>query len=158
MLYSDATRKNGHSLRGGGSYGTLIYSTVFVLLLYAVWMDLKTWRISNRLILLGLMMGLSFRIVSDGWFGIVIFLGHIILPVILLFILYHIRGLGAGDIKLFSMISGFLGWTDLGLIVIYSFFIGAALGLPKLLAKGRGSKIHFSIAIILAYSLRIGEI
>ncbi|MBQ7505708.1 MAG: prepilin peptidase [Lachnospiraceae bacterium] len=132
--------------------------TVFVLLVFAVWMDLNSFRISNRLILLGLLLGLSLRIALEGWFGIVIFLGHILLPVLLLYLLYRIGALGAGDIKLISMMSGFLHLSDTAEIVLYSFFIGALIGVPKLLAEGRGSRIHFSVAVFLAYSYQMGVV
>lgn len=119
-------------------------------------MDLSSYRISNRLILLGLFLGLSLRIVLDGWFGIVIFLGHTFLPVLLLYLFYRFGALGAGDIKLISMMSGFLRLSDTAEIFIYSLVFGALIGVPKLLAEGRGSKIHFSVAVFLAYTFQTG--
>ena len=133
----------------------------------AVWMDLISERISNRLIVLGLLLGLVRDLLISGWFGIIEFLLDMILPVIVLFLLYRFRALGAGDIKLFSLLGVWIGLKDLWYVVLYSLFFGAAMGLPKLLTgrvrpSGEGSagfrttRIHFSLAIGLGFLLRMG--
>ena len=109
------------------------------------------------MILFGLVLGLTGRLVTDGVAGIPIYLVNIVLPVFLLFLLYRFRALGAGDIKLFSMLGGFLQTRDLLMVILYSFFFGAAIGLPKLIkTRQHNSKIHFSIAIYFAFTLQMG--
>ena len=76
--------------------------TLLTVLVFAVAADFREMRISNRLIASGLMMGLALRILGEGGAGIVHFLVNISIPVILLFLLFQLRVIGAGDIKLFS--------------------------------------------------------
>jgi len=78
----------------------------YVLLLIAVGMDVRSMRISNRLILIGLAYSLIQRFICDGMGGFLTGLILISLPVILLYLLFLAGALGAGDIKLFSLIGG----------------------------------------------------
>lgn len=104
-----------------------------LLLLIAVVMDVTTGKISNRLICLGLSTGLFFQIWESGTVGVFLFLLQMILPVILLFLLFLMRGLGAGDIKLFSMIGSIWNLKVLFYCVIFSFLAGAVFSFIKLL-------------------------
>ena len=109
------------------------------------------------------MSGLAYRIFGEGGAGILTFLIQISIPVILFYLLFQMRALGAGDIKLFSMIGAFISTQELVWVVAASFIIGAVLGLLKLLHKyflqknydGKLTKIHFSPAIIIAYLINI---
>ena len=126
-------------------------------------MDVREQRISNRLIVLGLFTGLLLRTWGDGSAGIICFLVNISIPVILLFLLFQLRALGAGDIKLFSVVGGFLETEQLFRVLILSFFAAALLGLGKMLYfKWSGTKsaeektlIHFSIAILMGYIVTV---
>lgn len=133
--------------------------TLPTFLTMAVVMDLTTWRISNRLICTGLIWGLAFRIFQEGSVGIVHFLMNISIPVILFFLLFQMRGLGAGDIKLFSMTGGFLSFRQLVCLMVVAFLVAAGIGVVKLLLQKEWSVhfwekrtlIHFSPAILIAY-------
>ncbi len=135
--------------------------TLSVLLLAAVFMDFREQRISNRLIAFGLFSGLILRIVGEGSIGIVHFMVNISIPVILLFLLFQLRALGAGDIKLFSVVGGFLMMEQLFAVMLASFFAGAVIGLGKklyrkfLLGKENETRtlIHFSLAILIGYAV-----
>ena len=89
-------------------------------------------KISNRLIVCGLM--------------------------VLLFLLFQMHALGAGDIKLFSLVGSFLTTKQLFLVMFDSFLFAAVLGMGKVVQlylsqggkKERFTKIHFSIEILLA--------
>lgn len=87
--------------------------TLLTHLTLAVVMDFGNGRISNRLIVSGLIWGLAFRLLGEGSAGAVHFLMNISIPVILLFLLFSLCILGAGDIKLFSIAGGFLTLTQL---------------------------------------------
>lgn len=45
------------------------------------------------------------------------------------------EGMGGGDIKLFAMIGGFLGWKSLIFILLVSSFLGAIIGISVILYK-----------------------
>ena len=57
--------------------------------------------------------------------GIVLFLGGSLLPLLLLGVLFYFRMLGAGDIKLFCVVGGFLGAMDLLKCMLAAVVFGA---------------------------------
>ncbi|MGN0140937.1 MAG: prepilin peptidase [Roseburia sp.] len=133
--------------------------TLPTFLTVAVVTDCQSGKISNRLIALGLATGLMFRILGEGYIGIVHFLVNTSVPVILLFILFQMRALGAGDIKLFSVIGSFVTIRQLCYVVAASFIVGAVIGAGKLayqklflrICRGKKTIIHFSIPILIGY-------
>lgn len=104
---------------------------LFFFLVLAVILDLRTFRIPNALTMAGMAVGVIYQLYRagpPGMFGAVKdFFGSILI----LFPLYMIKCLGAGDIKLLSVITIFLGWKQGMIISIYSLFAGAAIGIIK---------------------------
>ena len=96
-------------------YGPLKMIQVLSLLFIvqaAVLCDLDRGKIPNALILAGLGMGFIYQSVLNGAAGAVLFLGGIFLPVLVFGPLYYFRMIGAGDIKLMSVIGAFMGPAD----------------------------------------------
>ena len=114
--------------------------TLLLLLGVAVWMDVQKGKISNRLIVFGIGLGLMFRIDTCGVYGLFLFLRNISFPVILFYLLFLMHALGAGDIKLFSMIGSFLSLKGLCHCIGYAFFMGAVWSLFRLLHKKKLKK------------------
>ncbi len=110
---------------------------LFAIVLVAVILDFKYMKISNRLILVGLVLALAFGLLGRGVPDVVFVLWNISFPVIALYLFYLIGALGAGDIKLFSVIGGFLNFKELVVCMLFSFLAGAVLSLGKLLYLGR---------------------
>ena len=106
------------------------------LVITAVGMDLRRMRISNRLILIGLLVSLVRRVFCEGVSGCFTWIVLISLPVILLYLLFLAGALGAGDIKLFSLIGGFIQLKELMLCIIVSFLFAAIISLVKMLYLG----------------------
>ena len=104
-----------------------------LLLGVAVWMDIRVWRISNRLIVCGLAAGFFLQILQHGIWGIGIFIVNVSVPVILLYLLFLMRALGAGDIKLFSVISSIWNLKMVCITMAAGFFAAAVLSLGKLI-------------------------
>jgi len=106
------------------------------LVLIAVGMDLRYMRISNRLILIGL--GISFvrRLLCEGILGVFTGIFLISFPVILLYLLFLAGALGAGDIKLFSLVGGFVNFKELIWCIICAFVFAAVFSLLKMLYHG----------------------
>ena len=128
--------------------------TAYVLVLMAVCMDLKHMRISNRLILMGLGIALILRCLCEGIQGVLTGVILISFPVIVLYLLFLIGALGAGDIKLFSMIGGFVNFKVLLWCMLYAFIFAAVFSLGKViyhLVRERRFGLHkipFSVAIL----------
>lgn len=133
--------------------------TLLTVLVLAVVEDFREMKISNRLIASGLILGLAFRVMGEGSAGVVHFLVNISIPVLLLFLLFQMRALGAGDIKLFSVAGGFLTMRQLLYVMLAAFFSAAFIGLGKLLYQKKAAGIfrhqrtlmHFSTAILIGY-------
>lgn len=89
-------------------------------------MDIQTGKISNRLIITGLILGFIRSLCVYGLKGSFYFLIQVSLPVLVFYLLFLMRALGAGDIKLFSVISSCTGLKGLIRIIFYSFLVGAA--------------------------------
>ena len=152
----------------------VVYPLVFI----AVVMDLKSMRISNRLILVGLGISLILRFLRGGVLDLLVGIFLISFPVILLYLLFRLNALGAGDIKLFSLVGGFVNFKELLECIIYAFICAAVFSFAKMLCYGtffssmqnvgiymrrmsmgsreayqvpfgEKSKIHFSIAIFI---------
>lgn len=75
----------------------------------AVWMDLRDASVDNGWILFSFIMGLVIQVMEKGPKGGIIFLTGAAVPVILLGILFVLRMLGAGDIKLLCALGGIMG-------------------------------------------------
>ena len=106
------------------------------LLLAAVGMDLRSMRISNRLILVGLAFSLIRRFLCDGIGGLITGVILISIPVILLYLLFLAGALGAGDIKLFSLIGGFVNFKELMWCIVFTFIFAALFSLIKIMVYG----------------------
>lgn len=117
---------------------------LYIFVITAAAMDLDRMKISNRLILAGLVVSLILRMVQDGVSGLVPYLWNIIFPVIVLYLLYLIGALGAGDIKLFSLIGGFVNFKELVACMAASFLVGAVFSLLKMLACGKWKEQLFA--------------
>lgn len=111
----------------------MIQGVLLVLLFLAAVSDIRTSQISNRLILAGLSIGFFFRLWEEGPIGIFTFFIHVTVPIIVLFILFLMRVLGAGDIKLFSVISGICSFREWIVCMAAAFLIGAILAAVRMI-------------------------
>lgn len=89
--------------------------------------DIRTSKISNKITVSFICMGLIINIYQEGISGLYDSLAGCFLPLLLLFPLYSLKMLGAGDIKVFCSIGSIMG-IKLGiLIIIFSFLSGGIL-------------------------------
>lgn len=156
------------------------------ILFTAVCSDLKWGKIPNGWILVGLAAGLVLRaagLIEPDW-GIMFW--GMILPILICWIPFRMRALGAGDVKLFIMIGCLNGGNELIYILFLSFLFAAGISLGRLLRlrqliqsmyrvchyiqdiflqgkmqdyPGRSEKGHtirFSIAVFLGYVAWLG--
>lgn len=102
------------------------------ILILAVILDLRTYRIPNGLILIGIVFHAGWRFCREGCSALPDILAGIMIPILVLFLLYRLRMLGAGDIKLFAVIGGGAGLEILN-IMLYSFLAGGILAIVHML-------------------------
>lgn len=119
-----------------------------ILLIWAVVEDLTFFRISNRLIIAGLILSVIFLFIEDvkGECVSQYILGGVI-TFVLTFLFYLIGGIGAGDVKLFAIVGLFIGADYVANFLLYTAFIALIIGIVEI-KKG---KFHCSIAIALGY-------
>ena len=108
---------------------------LFLLLLSAL-TDLRTDRIPNGFILLGIGLGMAGSILSGR--GLSSILASVVLVFLLMYPLYMIGALGAGDVKLFFLIGSFQETGELLTILAGAFVIGAGFSLIKLAVERNG--------------------
>lgn len=93
--------------------------------------------ISNRLIAAGLATGFMIQVAKYQVWGIYYYLRNISVPVILLYLLFQMRVLGAGDIKLFSMIGSIVTIQELCRCIVFAFAAGGLMAFFILAADRR---------------------
>lgn len=103
-----------------------------VMLVASLW-DFKTKEIPNWLILIGLILGLSLTFFLEGFGG----LKQTLLSFCIVFLIFgslwaittviRFKVLGAGDIKLFLVLSTFLNFGETMAIIYYSIIVGGIL-------------------------------
>lgn len=161
-------------------------SVTAVLLLCAAAMDAASGKIKNKLLFSGLLVGILLGIPGICENGCKDFLMGLLLPVCICWIPFRMHGLGAGDVKLFSVI----GCLNGGRVAIYciciSFLLAAGFSFGRLLNQRQfcesmrnciqyfqmivrnkeiipypernrpGHRFHFSMAILLGYIVVLG--
>lgn len=160
--------------------------TLLLILAVAVVQDFMYMKISNRLILMGVLFSLAFGYQLGGISQVLCTLVNVSFPVIVLYLLYLLGVLGAGDIKLFSIIGGFTNFKMLISCMLFSFGAAAVIAVGKMLYNrnfcssmvkacmflfsrrqegiasyhkewaDRRNLMHFSLAILIGYVIATG--
>lgn len=151
------------------------------MLVGAVLLDLKSWRIPNSYIILCGITSINILWEKTGAWGCSRFLLQLLWPIVLLYGIYLIGGLGAGDIKLLGVISTLMDCRSMLRLIAVSMVIGAVYGLLRFIKLGqlrevfrsffylvtgcpfhqkkfnlyylekREHKIHFTVCILIAF-------
>ena len=152
---------------------------MFVYLLTAVFFDLRTYKIPNFVHYFFLMARLPF-FWPEGIASILPSVVGLILPIAVLFPLFIIRGIGAGDIKICSVVCCYFGYGIVWRLLWITLCISAVLAVIKIIfgvlkkeerrflfsfAKINNfdeipdsHKIHMSVAICIASVICIGGV
>ena len=87
--------------------GDEIFGVLCILLAIACCFDYKTHRIPNWLIVCCMFAGLGYRLISGGDKGVLEYLASALLTTILLYFVFWIGAIGAGDVKMLGVCAGF---------------------------------------------------
>lgn len=85
------------------------FMVLLIPLVIAVYYDIRRGIVPNKLILTGACVGLAIRYTQEGCLGAVRALAGAGLILVVLFVLFLTRAMGAGDIKLYSLIAIYMG-------------------------------------------------
>ena len=116
--------------------------------------DAREYKIPNQLIMLGYTVGLFLNIQCYHLVGIFLFIVKGAFPILTLYLLYHFKGLGAGDIKLFSVMSTLVGVKLTTDVMITSVMLAGVAVMFLLLYEGKLSlkrRLHYSFYMTAAY-------
>ncbi len=121
-------------------------------MLLAALADLRTDRIPNGYILFGAAIGAAGGLICG--FGILQSALSAALAFLLLYPLFKIGALGAGDVKVFMMVAVFTEPAEFFKMLVLSFVIGAGFSLFKLLAEHNGRERLYYFLSYLADVIR----
>lgn len=107
----------------------------------ACYFDYRRDKIPNALILTGLFLACGYQTVQNG---IALLCIRIVFVLILLYPLYMLGMLGAGDVKLYCMSAAFLAGRDCLIFFSFSLLFSAAIALLKMLfLRNLRERIHY---------------
>ena len=116
---------------------SLKYSLGLVFVIIATIQDIKEYKIKNRLILTVLIMGLMLSTFTNGIHGLADSVLGMITPLVL-FPLFALRMIGAGDIKAFCALGAIVGIMGVVELMILSFLSGGIIALGFVLFRKNG--------------------
>jgi prepilin peptidase CpaA len=123
-----------------GCKGIIRLVEIILLLLLAVYCDIRIYKIKNAIILLFTAAGLLTGFLSQGAHGLLMSLSGMLLPLILLFPLYALKMLGAGDIKLLCAVGSIAGSGTILYTIAYSFLAGGVIALAIMIIRKNGKQ------------------
>lgn len=103
------------------------------ILAYAVYTDMRSYRISNLCILLGIIAGMLMTFVSYSYAGAAAAAARMAVVFIVFYPFYIIGGLGAGDVKLLMVLGCFLQGERLISCLLMAMLIAGAAAVVKML-------------------------
>lgn len=111
---------------------------LLVLLTLALLSDRRIYKIKNKIVYPFIILGVITNIYFSGLEGAKQSLLGIVIPIVLLFIIYVLRMLGAGDVKLFSAIGSIMGVRFVIYAMAYSIIAGGLIALIILIINKNG--------------------
>lgn len=117
------------------SHAVINVAALLALLACAVWFDIRTRRIPNRLVLSGLAMSFATQ-AFIGLHGLQAWGLGLLAGFGLLLPLYLLRAMGAGDVKLMALVGSFLGPVSTLGVVVATLISGGVLAIVVALHKG----------------------
>jgi prepilin peptidase CpaA len=113
--------------------------------------DIPYRRIPNWLTASGALCGLGMNaFLYQGWPGLRLSLGGLALGFGAYFVLYMLRAMGAGDVKLMGAIGAMVGWQDWVGIFVVTAIIGGFASLALITLRGRIKKTLWNVGFVLS--------
>lgn len=105
--------------------GYLKIIVLICIITLAVITDKKSYKIKNQYLIIGSLIGLTFNSICCGKEGLITSILGFIIPIVIFFLLFALRMIGAGDIKLYATIGAIMGLEFVLYSILYSLIIGA---------------------------------
>jgi prepilin peptidase CpaA len=127
----------------------LIAGLLISLLTIATWHDVRSHRIPNLLILVGLVTGILSGAWLNGFAGVIHAMAGGLVGLFTLLPLYLLRTLGAGDVKLMAVVGLYLGPVDVLMVILGTFLAGGVMALVLAMRFGMMSQLLQNIKLML---------
>lgn len=121
---------------------------LFIFLLIAMLQDMRRYRISNKLIVIGAVSGVMLNMILPAEMEIknaANALAGMAAGLLIFLPFYMLKVMGAGDVKLMAMIGAFSGPQSIPVIAIYTIICGGILSL--IVVAYRGELLHVALNI-----------
>ena len=127
-----------------------VEAVLLVLVLGAAVYDVRYRRIPNWLSVSGVLIGLALNtFLYQGWPGLRLSLSGLVVAFGVYIVLYALRAMGAGDVKLMGAVGALVGWQDWFGIFLTAAIVGGAMALILVATKGRVKKTFWNVGFIL---------
>jgi prepilin peptidase CpaA len=124
---------------------------LMALILTAGVFDVLYRRIPNWLTVGGVLTGIALNsFLYPGWPGLRFSVSGLAVAFVAYFILYSLRAMGGGDVKLMAAIGALVGVRDWFGIFVITAIVGGVAGLALAIARGRLRKTMWNVGFILA--------
>lgn len=108
---------------------------LFLVITLAVYSDIRSFKIKNLVTYPAVVLGIVINTYLYGTEGFRDTIIAVFIPIIVLFIFFALRMLGAGDIKLYCAIGAIMGWRFVVACLAYSFIFGGFISVIILLLR-----------------------
>lgn len=136
----------------------IIYLFILIIVIISVYTDKKYYKVLNKVVYPSMLIGAITSFVLNGFIGFSSSIKSVLLVVLLLFILYIPKFLGAGDIKLFAVIASFIGFKETIFVMLYSFLAGGVIALFLLLLRKNSIARFKKLFLYIKLTFRLGEL
>jgi prepilin peptidase CpaA len=128
------------------------------MVILAAFFDIRQHRVPNWLTLPGVLLGIALNTFLSffAMAGLLYSLKGMALAFAVYFVLYLLRGMGAGDVKLMAAVGAAAGWQNWLGILFLTAILGGAVALILATSKGRIRRTFQNMWLLLA-SLRQGR-
>lgn len=114
----------------------------------AAWSDIRSHRIPNVLVLLGLITGLLLQMSAEGMPGLVRALLGMVVGFLVLMPFYLLRTLGAGDVKLMAAVGALMGPAEIVGVFLATLLAGGLMALVQALRAKMLREVSRNVKLI----------
>jgi prepilin peptidase CpaA len=127
-----------------------VEAVLLAVVLGAAVYDIRYRRIPNWLSAGGVLIGLVLNtFLYQGWPGLRLSLMGLGMGFGVYFLLYALRAMGAGDVKLMAAVGAMVGWQDWFATFLITAILGGAMALILVALRGRVKKTLWNVSFIL---------
>jgi prepilin peptidase CpaA len=126
-----------------------IAALLLALVIGAAAYDIPYRRVPNWITAAGVLLGLAMNGFLYGWPGLQTSLAGLAVGFGAYFVLYSMRAMGAGDVKLMAAIGAMVGWQDWFGIFIVTAIVGGFASMGLMAMRGRVKKTLWNVGFVL---------